>query len=118
MNKEELLHRIKSAIVLLKDGHPFKVGDLTFGCKDNKHISVTGWTVCNDLKKLTKDKALTELSEIKELFNNMLSVSPELSDFIKYRQVEYSLDYDYGMGGLGICNEINGQIKWTAELKE
>lgn len=111
MNKEELLHRIKNAIVLLKDGHPLKVGDLTFGCNDSKLFSATGWTVCNDLKNLTKQKALTELNETKDLFNRMLAVSQELSDFIKYRQVEYSLDYDYGMGGLGICKEIDGQIK-------
>lgn len=118
MNEEELHHRIKNAIALLKDGQSFKVGDLTFGSKDSKHFSVTGWTVCNDLKNLTKQKALTELNETKDLFNKMLAVSPELSDFIKYRQVEYSLGYDYGMGGLGICNEIGGQIKWTVELRE
>lgn len=118
MNEEELIHRIKNAIVLLQDGHPFKVGDLTFGCKDGKHFSVTGWTVCNELKNLSKDKALAELNETKDLFNKMIAVSQELSDFIKYRQVEYSLGYDYGMGGLEICSEKGGQIKWTAELKE
>ena len=118
MNKEELIHRIKNAIVLLQDGHPFKVGYLTFGCKDSKHFSVTGWTVCNELKNLSKDKALTELNQTKDLFNKMIASSQELSNFIKNRQVEYSLGYDYGMGGLEICNEIYGQIKWTTELEQ
>jgi hypothetical protein len=50
MNEQELIQRINSAIVLLTDGHTFKVGDLTFSCRDKKHFSVTGWTVKNDLK--------------------------------------------------------------------
>jgi len=118
MNEQELKHRIKNAIVLLKDGHPFRVGDLTFNCRDSDKFSVTGWIIENDLKNITKTIALNELTEIKELFNAMITTSTELTDFIKGRQVEYHLGYDYGMGGLEICSEINGQIKWTTELND
>lgn len=118
MTENELKHRINNAIVLLTDGHPFRVGDLTFGAKDKFHFSVTGWTHCNDLKNLTEQRALTELSEIKVLFKEMTTVSPELADFIKDRQVHYSLGYDYGMGSLEICNETDGQIKWTTEIEK
>jgi hypothetical protein len=118
MNEEELHQRIKNAIILLKDGHPFKVGELTFVCNDNSHFSVTGWTLCNDLKNMTKQRALIELNETKSLFNKMTSVSAELTDFIKYRHIQYSLGFDYGMGGLEICNETDGQIKWTTVLEQ
>lgn len=118
MNEEELHQRIKTAIILLRDGHSFKVGDLTFGATDNHHFSVTGWTLCNDLKNLTEQRALTELNETKALFKKMTAVSPELTDFIKDRQVHYSLCHDYGMGGLEICNESDGHIKWTTALEE
>lgn len=118
MNEEELHHRIKNAIILLKEGHPFNVGDLTFGCRDNGHFFVTGWTLCNDLKNMTRQRALIELNETKSLFNKMTSVSPELTDFIKDRDIQYSLGYDYGMGGLEICNETGGQIKWTAAIEQ
>lgn len=118
MNKEELRHRIKSAVVLLKDGHIFKVGELTFSSRGENQFSVTGWTIKNDLKNITKETALTELAETKELFGKMISASSELADFISNRQIEYCLGYDYGMGGLEICSETNGQIKWTTELKE
>lgn len=116
MNEQELIQRIKSAVVLLTDGHTFNVGDLTFSCRDKKHFSVTGWTMKNDLKNITKTTALIELNEIKELFTKMTAVSNELADFIQGRQVEYSLGYDYGMGGLEICSEIDGEIKWKTEL--
>jgi ribulose bisphosphate carboxylase small subunit len=118
MTENELRDRINNAIILLTDGHTFKFGDLTFGAKDENHFSVTGWTLCNDLKNLTKQRALDEMNETKSLFNKMTSVSPELTDFIKDRQVKYSLGYDYGMGGIEICNETNGQIKWTTELEK
>ena len=118
MNEVELHQRIKTAIVLLKDGHSLKVGDLTFGAADTHKFSVTGWTLCNDLKSLTKQRALTELSETITLFKEMTAVSPELADFIKDRQVHYSLGYDYGMAGLEICSETDGQIKWTTELEK
>ncbi|MGQ7947419.1 hypothetical protein [Flavobacterium sp. WC2509] len=36
MNEKELVDS-KNAIILLSDGHPFKVSDLTFGC-DKKNI--------------------------------------------------------------------------------
>jgi len=118
MNEEELHQRIKDAIILLEDGHPFKVGDLTLGCSNEVHFSVTGWTLCNDLKNLTKHRALIELDETKTLFNKMTSVSSDLTDFIKDRHVQFSLGYDYGMGSLEICYETNGQIQWTTELEK
>lgn len=118
MNEGELINRIKSAIILLTDGHAFNVGDLTFSSRGKNQFSVTGWTIKNDLKNITKETALKELAETKELFRKMIAASSELADFIKNRQIEYCLGYDYGMGGLEICSETNGQIKWTTELKE
>lgn len=117
MDEEHLRQRAKNAIILLTDGHPFRVGDLTLSCKDNKHLSVTGWTLCNEIKNLTKQKALQELNEIKNLFTKMLTSSQELCDFANDRKVEYHLADDYGMGSIEICSELNGQIKWSVELK-
>ena len=53
MDKKELQERITNAIVLLTNGHSFKVGDLTFQSRKN-YFSVTGWTLKNDLKNITK----------------------------------------------------------------
>jgi hypothetical protein len=117
MDKKELQERITNAIVLLTDGHPFKVGDLTF--KSQKDcFSVTGWTLKNDLKNVTKKTALTELKETKDLFNKMCLAAPELSDFIVGKEIEYHLCFDVGKGGIGICSETDGGIKWVTELKE
>ena len=117
MNEEELQHRIKNAIILLADGHPFKVGDLTFGCKDKNHFSITGWTLINDLAKVTKESALKELTDTKTLFTKMTVASKELAEFIKGRQIEYCLGYDYGMGAVGICKEIDGHLTWEVDVK-
>jgi hypothetical protein len=118
MNEEDLKHRIRNAIEFLQDGISFKVGALTFSAKDKGSFSVTGWTIKNDLKNVTKQSALNEMNEIKSLFLKMVQVSPEFSVFVDQRQIEFNLGYDYGMGGIGICSEIDGKIKWETEIKE
>jgi hypothetical protein len=118
MTEEELKHRIRNAITVLSGGHSFQVGELSFNAKDKQTFSVTGWTVKNDLKSVTKSVALNELNEIKSLFEKMIQVSSELSDFIEQRKIEFNLGYDYGMGGIGICTEIDGQITWETEITE
>jgi hypothetical protein len=116
MDKQELEHRIKNAIILLSGGHSFKVGDLTFGSKNKNHFSVTGWTQTNDIKNITEASAISELNEIKSLFKRMTSASKELSEFIENKKLEYHLAFDYGMGAIGICTEFDGDLKWEADL--
>jgi len=118
MNEEELKNRIKNAILILQDFNSFKVGELIFKTKDEKSFSVTGWTIRSEFKNITKSNALIELNMVKSLFKRMIQISPELSDFVKQRQIKFSLGYEYGMGGIEICSEIDGQIKWEAEIKE
>src|SRR5690554_791733 len=118
MNEKELTERIKNAIVLLSDGHPFKVGDLTFGCDKQNKFFVSGWVESFELKNISKTRALNELNETKELFTKMLTVSPDLRKFIEDRNVEYSVSYNYGMGSLELCRERKGSVEWTTELND
>ncbi|MGQ7947576.1 hypothetical protein [Flavobacterium sp. WC2509] len=118
MNEKELTDRIKNAIILLSDGHPFKVGDLTFGCDKKNNFVVSGWVENHELKNISKKRVLNELSETKQLFSKMLAVSTDLKKFIEDRNVEYSLCYNYGMGSLELCREKNGNIDWTTELND
>jgi hypothetical protein len=46
MEKQELELRIKNALILLSDGHPFKVGELTFGTKGR----LTGYLILKRLE--------------------------------------------------------------------
>ena len=66
---------------------------------------------------MTKQRALIELEEIKSLFIKMVSASPELKDFLQNKQLEFSLDFNYGMGTIRICSEIDGVVKWKVELR-
>ena len=118
MTNEELHNRIRSALIMLADGHAFRVGELFFSCKDNLHFSVSGETHNNLLENVTQQSALVELNDIKTLFTSMVNSSKELSEFIKDRHIEYLLGYDYGMGSILICSEINGQVIWKQTLKK
>lgn len=116
MDLVEFKNRIRNAIILIDDGHSFRVGDITFSCKDKIHFIVSGWTHNNLLENVTKHSALAELNDIKSLFSRMVEASDELADFIKDRQIDYSFGYDYGMGSIGICSEKSGQLKWETEV--
>jgi hypothetical protein len=118
MNENELTDRIKNAIILLSDGHPFKVGDLTFGCDKQNNFFVSGWVGSFELKNISKTRALNELTETKQLFSKILAVSTDLKKFIENRNVEYLLCYNYGMGSIELCRERNGNIEWTTELND
>ena len=118
MNEEELKHRIKNAISILETGHSFKVGDLTLNSKSKKHLTVTGFTIINELENVTKQTAIKELNETKELFQKMVAVSSELESFIIEKKIKYCLGYDYGNGGIGICCEVNGEVEWNVEVEK
>lgn len=118
MNEKELTDRIKNAIILLSDGHPFKVGELTFGCDNENNFLVSGWVESFDLKNISKTRAFNEMTETKQLFSKMLAVSTDLKKFIENRNIEFSLCYNYGMGSLELCREKNGNIVWTTELND
>ncbi len=116
MTEQELKHRIRNAIIFLSEKGTFKVGDLNFSTQNKNEFSVIGWTIKTNLKNITKETALTELNETKELFKKMISKSPELASFINNKQIEYILSYDdYGKVGIEICSEINGKIKWKTD---
>ena len=118
MDKEELKNRIKNTIVLLGEGHHIQVGNLTLSSKGKSLLTVEGWTNNNYLENVTKQSALAELKDIKDLFLKMVDASSDLADFIQKKQIEYSLGYDYGMGSIAICRDKDEKIFWETDLKE
>lgn len=119
MKNEEFHHRIKNAIILLEEGHPYKVGELILHCQNSNQISITGWSQKTNIKYLTIENAQNELKEIKEVFTRMSLDSVQLFDFLKGRELEYYLCFDdYGKAGIEICSEINGITEWKILLKE
>jgi len=111
------ISRIKSSLEFLKDNQTFKVGELVLYHKDNT-VFVTGYTNYNDLKNVNKRIALRELEDTKAEFKDYMDLVPEFLDFMKSRQIVYSLNYDYGMGSIIICREINSEIKWEQQLSD
>lgn len=114
---EEILGRIKTAIEFLKDGFPFRVDKLYMGISEDGYLNITGVSQYTDLKYITKQGALSELSEIKFLFEKMVSISSELKDFASDKEIKFNLDFDYGMGSIRICSEMKDLLKWEYDIK-
>ena len=118
MKEDEVKIRLKNAIILLANQNTYTVGDITLNSKDNKHLGVKGWTNSISLESITKQNALADLSETKRLFDIMVKCSQEFQQFVKNKQIVYYVCFDYGMGGIEICNETNGHLSWTVEFKK
>ncbi len=108
--------RVDIAVDFLQEGKSFKVGDLRLGITDNQHIYVTGWSHYSNISNLNKSIALRELCEIKELFGVMVASSESLMSFIKNKNIEYTLAFDYGMGAIGICTDRESVIEWHEQI--
>lgn len=110
-------NRISEAVAVLEEGGTMKIGDVRLGVFGDNELTVTGWTRYLSLENLTRAKALSELSEIKAIFAEMLDASTELRAFSKKKEVGYYLGQEYGQGAVGICNEISGRLTWEIELE-
>ncbi|HEY6064180.1 MAG TPA: hypothetical protein VIV35_11255 [Chitinophagaceae bacterium] len=118
MTQNEVSNRLKNALILLPDGYPINIGELTLLLAGSSLLKVIGWTVNNYIQNVTKTSALTELKEIKNLFSKMINISPQLSQFIKDKQIEFCLSYNYGMGAISICSEKTNRLIGKLKLKK
>ena len=91
--------------------------DIYLGLDENNFLNVTSLSNYTYWDSITKKTSINELNEIKHLFNRMINSSEELSEFISNKTIKYNLDYDYGMGDIRICSEVNNVIEWHVDLK-
>jgi hypothetical protein len=110
-SEEDLKHRIKNALILLRDGHPLNVGSLLLGADDKNRFNVSGFAEFESAQK-----ALIDLEGVKTLFARFIDISDELRDFTKDRDMYYYLLYHYGMGSSLICGEEDGKLIWGADF--
>lgn len=111
------LKRIQAALEFLKDNQGFKVGGLYLSPRENE-IAVVGQTNYNDTDNLNKGIALNELKDIKAEFNDYRDLNADFNNFFKDKTIRFCLAYDYGMSGIELCNDLNGRITWSYDIKD
>ena len=111
------LRRIQAALGFLKDNQGFKVGGLYLAPRENE-IAVVGQTNYNNTDNLNKRIALNELKDIKAEFNDYRDLDADFNCFFKNKTIRFCLAYDYGMGGIELCNDLNGNITWSYDIKD
>lgn len=110
------IRALGNAVHLLADDHPYSVCGLIFRTIGKTDIQVTGCTVKTDLNTITRNSSTEELRDIKKEFAQMLKISPAFKDYMKYKGINYCLIYDYGMGSIDLCEEVNGVITWNPHV--
>lgn len=111
------LKRIQAALEFLKNNQGFKVGGLYLSPRENE-IAVVGQTNYNDTDNLNKGIALNELKDIKAEFNDYRDLDADFNNFFKDKTIRFCLAYDYGMRGIELCNDLNGRITWSYDIKD
>ncbi|MEI6584021.1 MAG: hypothetical protein WCO43_10575 [Chitinophagia bacterium] len=114
---EETKKRLETAVKFLMDKLPFKVGDIYLGIDERDFLNITVASRSSALGNITKLSAQEELEDGKRLFNEMIRVSNEFRLFTIKQKIKFNLDFDYGMGDLRICSEIDGIIYWHYDVK-
>lgn len=106
---------IQKKIGRIADGIPFHLGNMTIRTTDSDKLMVTGWTNTIYFKNISREKIIIEIKELKQSFFELRSSFKELEDIIinNELQVEFHMAYDdAGKCSIGICSEINGELKW------
>ena len=107
--------RVKTAVDFLKDGHFFVVNGLKLDIDNSGNLIVVGWL--NNISNINKAMALAELESIKSMFWEMINDSNDLREFSIGKDIIFKLAYSYGMGAIGVCEEIDGVINWLLDIK-
>ena len=110
-------HRVRTALEFLKDEQRFNVGGLYLSPRENE-IWIVGQTNYNDPDNLNKSIALEELNSVKGELHHYFKLVPEFEEHFNNRNIRFCLAYTYGMGGIELCNEHNGKLTWTYNIKD
>jgi hypothetical protein len=108
--------RIRTSVEFVGDGPSLRVGDLRLGMNEADELCVTGVSRARTLRSLTKERALREMRKIREVFDAMVAVSPELQQFVREYSVRYELAFEAEGEATGICTEKDGAVRWEREL--
>ncbi len=42
----------------------------------------------------------------------------DFNSFFNNKTIRFCLAYDYEMGGIELCNDLNGKITWSYDIKD
>ncbi len=111
MNPDHLRNRI----VLIADGVPLRLDNMTIRINDTGKLMVTGWTNTTYFENITRDKVLQELADLKTSYLELTHSFGELNEIVRSNNldVEFHMAYsDSGKSGIGLCSEIDGNLNW------
>ncbi len=109
--------KIRTALGCLNKNQGIEIGRLYLAPRD-KEIVVVGQTQYNDPDSLNKSIAKIELESIKAELNDFRFIDSEFDQYFKDKKIKYCLAYTYGMGGIELCNELNGKLTWSYDIKD
>jgi len=107
-----------SALSFLRNGQSVSIGGLRLEINGSV-LTVTGWSRYGNLSNTTKIISLNELSDIKNIFSDIVNTFDDLREFISGKSIEYILYFDDGgKCSVAVCSEKAGVVKWYVDLDD
>lgn len=109
---------VQTIIKQLDSLNSARVDDLYFYL-DGNIFSVAFNTRWLYYERITRSEFLSEIDELKKLFDRFLNVYPEFKLYLNDKQIIYKLWYTEDKSySFTICEEKNGTIYWSPNIKE
>lgn len=109
---------VQTIIKQLASLNSARVDDLCFYLNGNT-LSVGINTKWLYFDRISRSEFLSEIDELKKLFDRFLNVYPEFKLYLNDKQIIYKLWYTEDKSySFTICEEKNGTIYWSPNIKE
>ena len=107
--------RFDAALELLSDGKFILYESIGIKITDSNIVDISIPSSCLYIINITKNNVIKDLEYGKNKFNVMLDHSAKFSNLLLNKEVIFSVFFDMGKSGIGICEERNNQINWLIE---
>jgi hypothetical protein len=107
--------RMALALERFKAGHPVVYADVGFrlDLKSSPMVlNVSIETVSIHTENVTPDEAKRLIARSKEVGDSLATQEPQFADLWNTARKVYSVIYNYGMGGILMAEEVNGDFRW------
>jgi hypothetical protein len=104
------------AIEELQQGECFTYESIRFSRDTSTQpptLNVSSYSGYDHLENVTPEEAREKIARSKEVAADLALKNAQFSEIWKNDKKEFHFCYDYGMGAIGIAEEINGILKWN-----
>ncbi|MEP0481007.1 MAG: hypothetical protein ABJD23_12360, partial [Nonlabens sp.] len=113
---KNLKKRITSAVNLATTGGVLLIQGVKISIRSKDQLIITGFSRALDLGNITKESALMEIQEVKNLYLHWIGLTNVFEKFTNSKPPKFVLSYSDSKVGIGICEMSRSNINWLIKI--